>query len=146
MILNEEKGGYMMGQVVRLCGGFKYTASGNVVDTIRDGRSKCIASVSRTSAGLYRVTFDTGFPIPERCVTKRAWKTAGSSTPAKACIVEVVEGSYSQSGRYFDIVVTVVGDTANSAYADPVVGDPDDASRIEFELVGSISSPGTDPA
>jgi hypothetical protein len=145
MILNREEGGYARGDVIRLYGGFKYTASGNVVDTIRDGNSKCVASVTRVSAGLYEVTFDTGFPIPERLVTARAW-VRQSTTVGKVLFAHVPESTYSQSTRKFRIQTIVVGDVALSAYTDPAAGDPDDQARVEFELIGSISSIGTDPA
>lgn len=148
MILQREDGGYARGDVIRMFGSFKFTAAGTLVDTIRDGNSKSIATVTRVSAGLYEITFDTGFPIPERFVTTRAWVNQ-SATVGKILVASVVEsgtGAYSQSTRKFRIQTVVVGDVALSAYADPAAGDPDDQARIGFELVGSISSPGTDPA
>ena len=58
----------------------------------------------------------------------------------------MVRASYSQSARTAQIVVYTVGDVAGSAYADPVVDDLNDNDRINFELIGSISSAGTDAA
>lgn len=148
MILNGESGGYANGVVVRLCGSFKYTAAGNLVDTIRDGHSFCVSSVTRVSAGLYELTFDAGFPIPERLITARAWVNQ-SAVVGKILVASVVEsgtGAYSQSTRKFRIQTVIVGDVALSAYADPAAGDPDDQARIGFELVGAITSNGTDLA
>lgn len=145
--LNQEKGGFALGPIVRYYGSFKYTAAGNVVDTIRDGASKCFASVSRVSAGLYEITLAAGVQLPTREIFIRAFKSAGSATPAKACNVEYVAGTYDTATRKFRILCTVVGDTALSVYTDPAPGDPDDGCRFGWELVGSISSlAGLDPA
>lgn len=215
-----EEGSYVRGENVHIYGSFKYTASGNLVDTIRDGNSRIIASVTRVSAGLYEVQIDTsGFPIPERLVVARAWvnEAAAYTKSMKAHVVESGTGAYSQSTRKFRLTTirdgavpaytTGVTVTANSTGALPNAGpvllvtgtagtvtgemilmsiapvrtrtaqvtyaagvptvnflagdavtactvlqlggtpdDPDDAARICFELVGSISSPGTDPA
>src|ERR1051325_6161451 len=103
MLLQQESGGYLRGTVMRLCGSFKYTAAGNLVDTIRDGQSKAVATVTRVSAGLYEVTLGDTYPIPERLVTARAWVNQ-SATIGKVLVGEVVEsgtGAYSQSTRKF---------------------------------------------
>jgi len=148
MLLQQESGGYARGTIVRLNGSFKYTTSGNVVDTIRDGNSKAVASVTRISAGLYEVTLGDTYPLPERLITARAWVNQ-TATVGRVMVGEVVEsgtGAYSQTTRKFRIVLKLVGDVALSAYTDPSQSDPDDQARICFELVGSTSSIGTDPA
>ncbi len=135
--LAQEKGSYAQAGVIRVYGSF--TTNGSSAPTaIRDGNSRIIASAVRTSAGLYTVTFDTGFPIPEKLIHAFAHLHL-SATPTIVGWASYVAGSYSQSARTFQIVVYHVSGT-------PGVGDPDTGTRVSFELVGGILSPSTDPA
>lgn len=143
--LNDQLLTYANGTLVKLIGSFKYTAAGNLVDTIRDGHSFVVATVTRVSAGLYEVTFDAGFPIPEIPITERAWLSI-SATPTTVCKAEYVVGSWNQSTRKFRIVVTKIGAIAAPTVLALAITDPDDQSRIHFEVVGSINSAGTDLA
>lgn len=135
MVLNQEKGGYALGPQVRLFGAFRINGTSDP-DTLRDGGSH-IVSVARVSAGLFRVTLDTGFPIPEIPVKMTA-ELEQAATPTNFCKAYVVRDTYSQANRQFDIQVRTCA--ANAA------SDADDNDIVCFELVGSISSAGTDPA
>jgi len=139
MILNRESGGYLQGEVVRLCGSFRIDGTDDP-DVIRDGNSNCIASVGRDSAGLFTVTFDAGFPLPERLVS---WKVsiARAAVPTQEVTsCHLVVDTYSQSTRSFKIATVDGADGTDGAV------DPDDNDMIAFELVGSINSAGTDAA
>lgn len=139
MVVTEEKGGYARGQVVRLHGSFRINGTSNP-DAVRDGNSDCIASVVRNSAGLFTVTFDAGFPLPERLVSGRVsiFRAAVPTQIVTEC--HLVVDSYSMVTRAFQIACVDGADGTNAAV------DPDDNDMISFELVGSISSVGTDPA
>lgn len=144
--LNSEKGGFALGPIVRYNASFKYTAAGNLVDTIRDGASKCIESVTRVSAGLYEITFAKGVQLPTRLITSVVWVNSGA-IPTKIMQGQVDESTYNTTTRKMRIQLVQVGSTAAGAYVQPAAADPDNLSRINFELVGSISGfAGTDPA
>lgn len=139
MILNTEKGGYCMGTPVRLCGSFRIDGTDDP-DVIRDGRSHSVASVVRESAGLFTVTFDAGFPIPERLVS---WKVdmARAAVPTQEISeCHLVVDSYDPATRSFQVATVDGVDGSNAAV------DPDDNDMIAFELFGSINSAGTDAA
>lgn len=135
MVLEQEKGGYARGLPVRMYGSFQTNAT-SAPTVIRDGGSQCIKSVTRVSAGLYNVVFDTGFPVPALDVVKFA-SLESTATPTIIAQANVV--SWTASTRTLQIVCYHTSGT-------PGVGDPDTGSRIDFELAGSISSVGTDPA
>lgn len=109
-------------------------------DNIRDGASNIIASVARTSAGLFTVTLDDGFTIPE----KLTFETASISQVANPTVwskAHIVKDSYSKVARTFQIQVlkaTAAGDTADAA------SDADDNDTVSFWLRGAIDSIGTD--
>jgi len=139
MVLTQEKGGYARGQVVRLHGSFRIDGTSNP-DVIRDGNSAYVASVTRVSAGLFTVKFDKDFPIPEILTS---WKIsmARAAVPTQEITeCNLVVDSYSMSARTFQVACVDGSDGSNGAV------DPDDNDMIGFELVGSISSVGTDPA
>lgn len=137
MILNTEKGGYFNGTVVRLGGSFRINGT-STPDTLRDGHSFCVKSVARVSAGLFTVTFDTGFPIPQIPINYHA-HLSQVAVPTQAATAHVVVDSWSQSARTFQIACISHATT-------PTAVDPDDNDIITWEFVGSISSAGTDPA
>lgn len=139
MILNKEKGGYCQGAVVRLVGSFQINGT-STPDHIRDGKSNCVASVARVSAGLFTVTFDTGFPIPEKLVFSSA-NLQQQANPTVWSRAHIIGDSYSQSARTFQIQVLKANATADTADA---ASDADDNDWVCFELVGSINSSGTD--
>lgn len=139
MILQEEKGGYARGLPVRLYGSFRINGT-STPDAVRDGQSKCVASVARVSAGLFTVTFDAGFPIPERLVSWRVSMARAAVPTQEVTECNMVVDSYSQSTRSFQIATVDGADGSNAAV------DPDDNDQIAWEIVGSISSVGTDPA
>jgi hypothetical protein len=143
MKTEREAGGYAR-QVIRLMGSFQINGT-STPDVIRDGKSALIKSVVRDSAGLFTVTLNDHGTLPSLMITERAWASPKSS-PVKVVDAGVVVGSYSQSTRSFQIQTNVIADTGASSYTDPAVGDPDDNSRINFELVGSLTSAGTDAA
>ncbi len=139
MVINEEKGGYARGQVVRLHGSFRIDGTDDP-DVIRDGNSSCVSAVERGSAGLFTVTFDEGFPIPETLVSWKVSMARAAAPTQEISECHLVVDTYSQSTRSFQIATCDGVDGSNAAV------DPDDNDMISFELVGSISSVGTDPA
>lgn len=143
-ILQSELGSYDGRQIVRFYGSFQANLD-TTPDLVRDGK-RASFTVARTSAGLYTITFAAGFPIPQRLIYESASLSCAATLTAKAQQAHIVRESYSQSTRSFQIVIYTVGDVALSAYADPAVSVPNDNDRINFELIGSISSAGTDPA
>lgn len=141
MVLNKEKGGYYNGQVVRLGGSFRVNGTSDP-DAVRDGNSNCIESVVLTSTGLFTVTFEGDWPLPEKLIT---WSVDMQrvAEPTQAGSAYLLIDSYSQATRSFQIAFS--GPEA----ADPddthlVTADPDDNDWICFELVGCIDSSGTD--
>lgn len=138
MILTPEKGGYVYGEVVRMYGSFQINGT-STPDVIRDGKSTLIKSVGRDSAGVFTVTLADGIPLPKLLISERA-DHHPSATPTKFCTAHTVVGSYSQSNRSFKIVCQKMGSA-------PAVDDPDDNTRISFELIGSLlEAVGTDAA
>ena len=116
-------------------------------DGIRDFNTNLIDTVVRTSAGLFTVTLaDYARPWIPAQINGKAFIMPVDATPVLVCACQVVEGSWSPVTRSFQILTTVVADTGASAYFDPAPGDPDDNSRICFEIVGSISPTGQDAA
>jgi hypothetical protein len=136
VILNREKGGYCLGQVIRLSGSFVVDGTDDP-SVIRDGNSNCIESVEYVSAGLFTVTFADDFPIPEMLITWRVdvMQTVAPSVFAKA---HLVLDSYSQADRSFQIQCF--------DFATPSATNPDDGDMVCFELMGCIDSSGTDAA
>jgi hypothetical protein len=136
MVLNREKGGYCLGQVVRLCGSFRIDST-NDPDVIRDGNSDCVSAVDRESAGLFTVTFDDDFPLPEMLIS---WSVDIAQTVSPSAFVKphMVLDSYSQVTRSFQIQCL--------DFSTPSATDPDDNDMISFEIVGAIDSSGTDAA
>ncbi len=143
MQLQKDHGSYSR-SIVTLRGSFQINGTSNP-DVIRDGKSALIKSVVRDNAGIFTVTLNDYGTLPSLMITERAWCSPVESF-AKISDAGVVVGSYSQATRSFVIHTRTVADTGLSAYADPALGDPDDDSRVNFELVGSISSAGTDAA
>jgi hypothetical protein len=143
---NYKEDGSNVRRAMSIRGSFKYTAAGNLVGVIRDGKSSLIASVTRVSPGLYTVALNTSskYPVPLRNVTETV-KVSHSATPTKVSDAKYVAGSWDPVAKTFQIVNLVVG-TVGGAAAAPVVGDPDDGARISFTLVGSLSGAGTDAA
>ncbi len=145
MILNKEKGGYINGQVVRLCGSFRVDGTSNP-DVIRDGNSGAIESVVLTSTGLFTVTLEGTWPIPQRLVS---WNVdcARGVAPTQPGEAHLVVDSYDQVTRSFAIQFTGPTDSAGAdSNAAPLALNPDDNDMICFELVGCIDSTGTDAA
>jgi hypothetical protein len=141
MILNREKGGYYLGQAIRIGGSFRVDSTNNP-DAVRDGNSNCIASVVLTSTGLFTVTFEGDWPLPEKLIT---WHVDMQrvAEPTQAGHAYLLLDSYDPAARTFQIAFS--GPEAS----DPddthlVTADPDDNDWICFELVGCIDSSGTD--
>lgn len=140
-----EEGTYINGRPVRLLGSFQTNGAG-AVTIIRDGHSFAVASVARISAGLFEVTFDAGYPIPERCVFEHCWGTplAAQTTIGKW---DVVAASYNSSTRKVRFQFVKIGAlAAPTTLALSITADADAGERVNFELIGSISSSGTDLA
>lgn len=115
-------------------------------DGIRDGNTNMISSVVRNSAGLFTVTF-ADFARNLLCdqpVTENAWLNPNDATPTLVCACGVVDGSYNRTTRSFQILTTKVADVGAAAYFDPAPADPDDNSRVCFEISGSILPIGKD--
>jgi hypothetical protein len=139
MQYNPNSKGYIGNQEVVLSGSFRIDGTDDP-DVIRDGNTNMVESVERDSAGLFIVTLASGFPIPERL---RSWKIsmARAAVPTQEiseCFLVVDE--YDHVERTFQIACVDGVDGSNAAV------DPDDNDMIAWELVGSISSVGTDAA
>lgn len=102
--LNDQYLSYANGTLVSIATSF-ITRGVSAPDTIRDGHSFIVASVTRVSAGLYEVTLDSGFPIPELPIVMFA-RMEQQTGFTKLCEAKVVAGSYSSSTRKFRIQVT----------------------------------------
>jgi hypothetical protein len=111
-------------------------------DDIRDGGSNQIRSVTRVSAGLFEVTIAERWPLPVENVLEDAWLQPVDATPVKVLTCAVVADSYSPVTRKFQILTTLVANTAASAYFDPLPDDPEDNCRVCFRLEGSQSPVG----
>lgn len=112
--------------------------------SIRDGNSNNITSVTRVSAGLFRVKIAGRFPLPFSIVTAEAWvQPKANATVTTAVVCGVVTDSFNRSARTFDILTTQV-DTAASGTVVAVAADPDDTCRIGFRLKGSMNRSGKD--
>lgn len=142
MILTREIGGWGR-DVIRLVGSFRINGTSDP-DDVRDMNSNGIASVTRGTAGLFTVTLASpengGFTAyPEKpFITAEIQQAANPTVWADA---RVVRDSWSQANRTFQVQVltaTAAGNTADTA------SDADDNDVIVFELIGSISSQGTD--
>lgn len=136
-VLTQDKGSYSQPGQIRILGSFQTNAAA-APTVVRDGNSRIIASVVRTSAGLYTITLDAGFPVPQ-LITHAVAHLSSSATPTIVGQANYVTGSYSTATRSFQIVVYHTSGT-------PGVGDPDTGDRISFELVGAYISSGVDPA
>lgn len=144
--LQKELGTFDGRDIVRYYGSFALTDASGTPGVIRDGR-RAHFTVTRISTGLFEVTVDSSVPcVPERLIYESANLSCAAVLAAKAQGCYVVVGSWTPSTRKFRIVTYTVGDVALSAYTDPAVGDPNSGDRINFELIGSICSSGTDLA
>ncbi len=137
MILEKELGGYSH-SMITMRGSFQ---CGAVPSVYRDGTNATnankIFSVAQISAGLYEVTFVTGFPIP--ALPFIILTLAQGATPTTPCKVSEVNGSWNATTRKFRILMQTVGTT-------PAASNGDAGDRISFLVAGSINGVGTDPA
>lgn len=140
MILSRELGGYGK-DVVRYFGSFRINGTSDP-DTIRDGNSALVDSVSRASAGLFTVTLAQGPVYPENLITSHI-SIDRAAVPTQEGEIHMVVDSYDPVGRTFQVAFT--GDTSTSSLT-PKAYDPDDNDMVTWELVGSIGSVGQDPA
>ncbi len=134
MRLQPDWGTYIPG-LMTLEGSFRINGTSDP-DDIRDGRTNLILSVVRVSAGLFTVTYDTGFPIPEKLVSWHVNISQGVGPGVETSFAQLVVDSYSQVTRSFQIQITD-GDT-------PAANDPVDNDMVSFMLRGSVTSAGTD--
>lgn len=134
MRLQPDWGTYIPG-LVTLEGSFRINAA-TTPDEIRDGNTNIITSVARVSAGLFTVTFDSGFPIPEKLVSWHVDLAQGVAPGAEYSDAKMVVDSYSQASRSFQIQVL--------DYDTHTANDPVDNDTVSFMLRGSVTSAGTD--
>lgn len=139
MQLKQERGSYCGGDIIRLYGAFRIDGTSDP-DAFRDGNSALVYDVVRVSAGLFTVYLSGSavndyFPVPEMLIHAdvQVWQVAAPSQPCRA---SYVLDSWSQVTRTFQVKCL--------DYDTPSAVDPDDNDMISFELVGSISSNGTD--
>ncbi len=143
MQLQRDWGTFIPGRVA-IEGSFRINGTSDP-DDIRDGNTGFIASVVRTSAGLFTVTLDCkSGDIPEKPVTEEAWVNPVDATQVLVTNCAVVADTWSQATKSFQILCTLIADTGASAYFDPLPGDPDDNSRVCFRIVGSLLGIGKD--
>lgn len=126
---------YTLGELMFLVGSFRINGTSDP-DNKRDGRSGAILSVERESAGLFTVTFDEGFLLPEKLIVDPIIGIGQDAAPTAAVRPHYVKDSYSYVTRSFQIQ-TLDMET-------PAATDPDDDDTISFFACGSISSAGTD--
>jgi hypothetical protein len=140
--LQKHWGTFIPGEVT-LKGSFRTNVT-DPPDAIRDGNTNVIESVERDSAGLFTVTLADNIQVPELPITMKAWVNPPDASFTLVCDAVVLEDSWSQADKSFQIQVRMVGDTGASAYFDPAAADPDDLSRVCFEICGSFMGIGTD--
>ena len=133
------RGAYSVGQVLVLGGWQLNGASAPTV--LRDGSKVSSAqkkfSVSRNSAGLYTVTFTSGYPLPALPFIDP--KLEQAAAPSAPCKIHYVKNSWSTTTRSFQVQIQTVGTT-------PAASDADAGDRVTFWMYGSLMSAGTDPA
>lgn len=107
---------------------------------LRDGTkvssSQKMFTVTRTSQGLYTVTFISGFPLPGLPFLFATIEQG--ATPTAAAYAYIVKGSWNTATRSFQIQLKTVAAAANT--------DADAGDRVTFEIKGAIESVGVDPA
>jgi hypothetical protein len=132
-------GSYSPSQLV-MVGAFKTVTSGNPT-VLRDGTkvsaSQKMFSVTRNSAGLYTVTFASGFPLPRLPFIYATLHQAAA--PTNDAVLHVVRDSWNTSTRSFQVQIQTNGTT-------PAATDGDAGDVVSFMLVGAIDSVGVDPA
>jgi hypothetical protein len=148
-VLNHELGSHDSRQVIRLYGSFQANGTSDP-DLLRDGKTALFTG-ARTSAGLFTITFASGFPIPERLVYESASLSCAATLALKAQQAHIVRASYSQTARTVQIVVLMVGDVAGAGagtvtcttkanYADTdfmTIGDGLSVAKVyEFDTAG----------
>jgi hypothetical protein len=141
--MNNATLGSLIRKRVEIEGSFLVNGSSDP-DGIRDGNTNTIESVVLTSTGLFTVTLAEHILadfIPSQWITEEAWLNPVDATPVLVCACGVVEGSWDQAARTFQILTTKVADTGASAYFDPAPENPDDNSRVCFRLVGTANYP-----
>jgi hypothetical protein len=143
MQLQKELGGYGR-YIIRELMSFRYNSTGPVLDRIRDGKTGLVLSVTRQSAGLYRVKMrkDRPYVSGGKYIHVNVHLSQGTGLPATYCDAHYVDGSWTvaSDGITFDIQVIR---RATEAVA-PAVSDPVNGDRIYIELCGSVSTVGTD--
>lgn len=131
-------GSYSPSQLI-MSGSFQLNGD-QAPSVLRDGTKVSSAqkmfTVSRASEGLYTVTFNDGYPIPERPFLHPSIEQATDAVTV--CIVEVVKNSWSKSTRSFQLLVR---DLSDGTASDGNAGD-----RVTFLIIGAIDSVGVDPA
>lgn len=144
--MNTQECTFLVPQRVCLEGSFLINGTSDP-DGIRDFNTNLIDTVVRTSAGLYTVTLaDYARPWIPAQINGNAYIMPVDATPVLVCSCQVVEGSWSPVTRSFQILTTKVADVGASAYFDPAPADPDDNSRVCFQIIGSMSPAGQDAA
>jgi hypothetical protein len=137
--LEREIGSYDARQRIRILGSFRTNGSG-APTILRDGKSSSF-SVARISAGLYTVTLLGEHCLPERLIHERADMSRGAVIGVGMTNAFIVDGSWNPTARTFQIVMLVTAAAGTVSVADPITGE-----RCNFELIGSLSSAGTDLA
>lgn len=103
MRTNEERGTYSQPGIVHIYGSFQTNGS-SAPTVIRDGNARLIygsgslGSVVRTSAGLYTITFDSGFPMPPIPIIFNVSNHC-LANPTSLVTAYFVEGSYTKGGN-----------------------------------------------
>lgn len=114
---------------------FRSNASSNP-DAVLDCGSNAVASVVRTSAGLYTVTLAAGCRLKE--ITCAQVTVAPTAATGDLRVGYVVPGSLSVSARTFTVQVVRLADTT----ADDALEaqDPEDNSIVNVTVVGPMSA------
>lgn len=133
------RGSYSPAQSVMM-GAFKTVTSGNPT-VLRDGTkvsaTQKMFSVTRVSAGLYTVTFTSGYPLPALPFIYATLHQAAA--PTADAVLHVVRDSWNTSTRSFQLQIQTNGTT-------PAASDGDAGDVVSFLIVGALESVGQDPA
>lgn len=112
--------------VVELAFGFRINGV-TTPDGFRDGKANLIQSVVRNSAGLFTVTFKTGFRIPFQ-ITHADVGVQQAAAPTADVQGYVVRDTYNPTARTVQVATRVT----NTG----VVGDPDDNDIVTVYIRG----------
>lgn len=106
------------------------TKAGQNPDAIRQGTAGFVKSVTR-SGGVYTVTFNPSFPIPQQLTYANA-NLHSSATPTKFCDAYYVKGSFDPVARTLQVAVALTSQAGGASS----IAEPDDGDWIAVDVSG----------